>query len=95
MFDGTDIRPTADRVKESLFNILYGKISGGTVLDLFCGSGNLGMECISREKVNIRFAVLSFVDFIQSVNFTCKTSVAFKDSYTVRFKQLVLAWLSP
>ena len=55
VFDGTDIRPTADRVKESLFNILYDKISGGKVLDLFCGSGNLGMECISRGAAYVHF----------------------------------------
>ena len=47
-FDGMDIRPTADRVKESLFNILADKVAGATVLDLFCGSGSLGIECLSR-----------------------------------------------
>lgn len=47
-FDGKDIRPTADRVKESLFNILAEKTVGATVLDLFCGSGALGLECLSR-----------------------------------------------
>ncbi len=53
---GTEgIRPTADRVKESLFNILYGKIAGAKVLDLFCGSGNLGIECLSRGADEVRF----------------------------------------
>lgn len=47
-FEGKDIRPTADRVKESLFNILADKVLGATVLDLFCGSGSLGLECLSR-----------------------------------------------
>ncbi|MDE6356792.1 MAG: 16S rRNA (guanine(966)-N(2))-methyltransferase RsmD [Clostridia bacterium] len=47
-FETEGIRPTADRVKESLFNILYGKVAGARVLDLFCGSGNLGIECLSR-----------------------------------------------
>ena len=47
-FKGRDIRPTADRVKESLFNILSAEVSGARVLDLFCGSGNLGIEAISR-----------------------------------------------
>ena len=47
-FDGKNIRPTADRVKESLFNILADKVAGSTVLDLFCGSGSLGLECLSR-----------------------------------------------
>src|SRR3954467_13957993 len=47
-----DIRPTADRLRESLFNILihaYGDpISGARVLDLFAGTGALGVEAISR-----------------------------------------------
>lgn len=45
--DRTGFRPTKDRVKESLFSIL-GDISGAIVLDLFAGSGNLGLEALSR-----------------------------------------------
>jgi 16S rRNA (guanine966-N2)-methyltransferase len=45
---GMDVRPTADRVKESLFNILPRDWSGSTVLDLFSGSGNLAIEALSR-----------------------------------------------
>jgi 16S rRNA (guanine(966)-N(2))-methyltransferase RsmD len=58
-FKGDDIRPTADRVKESLFNILYDKIAGATVLDLFCGSGNVGIECLSRGAAKVHFNDLS------------------------------------
>lgn len=47
-FKGDEVRPTADRVKESLFNILSLKIPLSRVLDLFCGSGALGIECLSR-----------------------------------------------
>lgn len=47
-FKGEEIRPTADRVKESLFNVLSREIAGARVLDLFCGSGALGLECLSR-----------------------------------------------
>ena len=39
-----DVRPTADRVKESLFNIIGSKIIGATVLDLFAGTDSLGLE---------------------------------------------------
>jgi len=48
-----DVRPTSDRVKESLFNIIGTKIVGTRVLDLFAGTGNLGLEAWSRgaEKV--------------------------------------------
>lgn len=58
-FDGSDVRPTADRVKESLFNVLYGRVAGASVLDLFCGSGNLGIECLSRGAENVHFNDIS------------------------------------
>lgn len=45
---GQDTRPTQDRVRESLFNILQGDVPGATVLDLFAGSGALALEAISR-----------------------------------------------
>lgn len=45
---GRDIRPTADRVKESLFNVLGARVAGATFLDLFAGSGNVGLEALSR-----------------------------------------------
>ena len=41
-------RPTADRVKESLFNILGSMVAGRKVLDIFAGTGNLGIEALSR-----------------------------------------------
>ncbi len=48
---GLSIRPTPDRVKESLFNILTGKIEGACFLDLFAGTGNVGIEALSRGAV--------------------------------------------
>lgn len=54
-FKGDDIRPTADRVKESLFNIISSRVAGASVLDLFCGSGGLGLECISRGSDRVCF----------------------------------------
>lgn len=42
------VRPTPDRVKEALFSILTGRIEDAVVLDLFAGSGNLGLEALSR-----------------------------------------------
>ena len=46
--EGLDTRPTLDRIKESLFNILQNKIYESKVLDLFAGSGALGLETLSR-----------------------------------------------
>lgn len=47
-FEGTDIRPTTDRVKESIFNLIAGYVAGSRVLDLFGGSGALSIEALSR-----------------------------------------------
>lgn len=46
--DGNNTRPTLDRVKESLFNIIQFEIPGCVFLDLFAGSGAIGLEAISR-----------------------------------------------
>ena len=45
---GTNTRPTTDKVKESIFNIIGPYFDGGMALDLFGGSGNLGIESLSR-----------------------------------------------
>ncbi len=58
-FKGDNIRPTADRVKESLFNILSSGVAGARVLDMFCGSGSLGLECISRGASFVHFNDIS------------------------------------
>ena len=50
-----DVRPTADRVKESLFNIIGTKIIGARVLDMFAGTGNLGLESWSRGAAAVTF----------------------------------------
>ena len=52
-FDEDHIRPTTDRVKESVFNILAGYIEGARVLDLFSGTGNLGLEALSRGAATV------------------------------------------
>jgi len=43
-----DLRPTADRVKEAIFDILQNSVQGQKVLDLFAGTGALGIEALSR-----------------------------------------------
>lgn len=58
-FKGEDIRPTADRVKESLFDIISCRVQNSNVLDLFCGSGGLGLECISRGARKVLFNDIS------------------------------------
>ena len=46
--EGMNTRPTLDRVKESIFNIIQSEIDGAKILDLFAGSGAIGLECLSR-----------------------------------------------
>lgn len=46
--EGMDTRPTTDKIKETLFNILQADIPGCYFLDLFAGSGQIGLEAISR-----------------------------------------------
>lgn len=45
---GRDIRPTTDRIKETLFNMIQDEIYGCYFLDLFAGSGQIGLEAVSR-----------------------------------------------
>lgn len=52
---GSSIRPTLDRVKETIFNILGKEVEGKVVLDLFAGTGNLGMEALSRGALKTVF----------------------------------------
>jgi 16S rRNA (guanine966-N2)-methyltransferase len=59
-FKNQHIRPTTDREKETIFNILQNEIFESRVLDLFSGTGSLGIEAISRGAKRV-----SFVDFHQ------------------------------
>jgi 16S rRNA (guanine966-N2)-methyltransferase len=54
---GSKVRPTSDKVKQALFNILGERVAGAAVLDLFAGAGSIGLEALSRGA-----AVVSFVD---------------------------------
>ena len=54
-FKGRAVRPTSDRVKESVFEILSRRFQGARVLDLFCGSGALGIESLSRGAEEVIF----------------------------------------
>lgn len=46
--EGDDVRPTTDKVKESLFNIIQFDVEGALFLDLFAGCGQIGIEALSR-----------------------------------------------
>lgn len=59
MVPGNHVRPTADRVKESLFSVIGPFFEGGKVLDLFAGTGALGLEALSRGADQAIFVDLS------------------------------------
>lgn len=52
---GDHVRSTADRVKETLFNVIMHEVPNARVLDLFCGAGTLGLEAISRGAMSALF----------------------------------------
>lgn len=53
--EGLDTRPTTDRIKETLFNILQMDIPGCVFVDLFSGSGGIGIEALSRGARKVYF----------------------------------------
>lgn len=65
--EGEDIRPTSDKVKGAIFNSIQFDIEGRTVLDLFAGSGSLGIEALSRGAKKAVFVDLSR-DAVRVVN---------------------------
>ena len=84
--DGDDItRPTLDRVKESLFNIIMSYIENSNILDLFAGSGALGLEALSRGASRVTFcdnsskAINVIKNNINKTKLEEKTQVLHKD----------------
>ncbi len=69
--EGRDTRPTLDRVRENLFNMLQGETADRRVLDLFAGSGALSLEALSRGAV---FATLA--DHGRKANAVQKANIA-------------------
>ena len=56
---GQSVRPTTDRIKESVFNSLQNYIAESCVVDLFSGSGSLGIEALSRNAKQVYFVEMS------------------------------------
>jgi 16S rRNA (guanine(966)-N(2))-methyltransferase RsmD len=52
---GLDTRPTSDRLRETLFNVLAPRIEGAAFLDLYAGSGAVGIEALSRGAASVTF----------------------------------------
>lgn len=52
-FEGQDIRPTPDKVRESIFNIIQHRVYGSSFLDVFSGTGAMGIEALSRGAKSV------------------------------------------
>ena len=91
--EGTETRPTLDRVKEPLFSIIQSYIKDARVLDLFAGSGALGLEALSRGAKNAVFCDVSekaihvIKQNIQKIKVEART-VVLEQSYAETLKQL-------
>ncbi|MBO5746788.1 MAG: 16S rRNA (guanine(966)-N(2))-methyltransferase RsmD [Clostridia bacterium] len=57
--EGNDVRPTSEKVKEAIFSAIHFDIEGRRILDLFAGSGQLGIEALSRGAERCVFCDLS------------------------------------
>jgi 16S rRNA (guanine(966)-N(2))-methyltransferase RsmD len=84
---GSTTRPITDRTKESLFNILAGDIHGASLLDLFGGTGSVGIEALSRGADYVRFidleknAILTIRSNLVATNLTGKADVIKTDAF--------------
>lgn len=84
--EGEDVRPTTDMVKEAIFSIIQFDIEGSVVLDLFSGSGQLGIEALSRGAKYCRFvdkspaSVACTKDNITACGFVRDSAVTTADS---------------
>ena len=82
---GFDIRPTSDMVKESIFNIVQFDIEGRRVLDLCAGTGQLGIEALSRGAASAVFvdssqaAIALIKENLKTCGFTDKAQVYTRD----------------
>ena len=83
---GLDTRPTTDKVKESLFNIIQFELEGRRVLDLFAGTGQMGIECLSRGAASAVFvdqrreAAALVRENVKLCGFTDRSRVAQEDA---------------
>jgi len=84
--NGESIRPTSDMVKESVFNIVQFDIEGRSILDLYSGTGQLGIEALSRGARSCVFvdrdpaAIRLIWDNIKLCGFTDRATVLMRDA---------------
>lgn len=80
----TEVRPTADRVKETVFNVLGQWLDGERVLDLYAGVGGLGLEALSRGAGHATFVerdrttMAALVENLQGMGFSARSTTLLK-----------------
>lgn len=102
--EGNDVRPTTDRVKEALFSIVQFELEGRKVLDLFAGSGQLGIEALSRgaqsavfidrskKAADIVRKNLELTGLSKNASVICGDSLSFLKTFSGKFD---IAFLDP
>ncbi|MDE6748419.1 MAG: 16S rRNA (guanine(966)-N(2))-methyltransferase RsmD [Lachnospiraceae bacterium] len=84
--EGLDTRPTTDRIKETLFNMLQPYLQGAVFIDLFSGSGGIGIEALSRGAERAYFvelhkdAIACILDNLKFTRFTENATVLKQDA---------------
>ncbi len=87
--DGNDTRPTQDRIKETLFNMIQLQVPGVVFIDLFSGSGGIGIEALSRGAKKAYF-VENAANAYKCILTNLKTT-HFEDVSTVLKQDVVIA----
>ncbi len=102
--EGDNVRPTTDKVKEAIFSAIQFEIEGRRILDLFAGSGQLGIEALSRGAANATFvdadknAIRIIKENLAKTKLDSLSSVAQTDSIaflTMTDKIFDIAFLDP
>ena len=85
--EGLDVRPTADKVKEGIFSAVQFELEGARVLDLFAGSGQMGIEALSRGAERAVFidsslrSIRCVNENLRNTGFERQSEVINRDSY--------------
>ncbi len=103
--EGLDTRPTTDRIKETLFNILQGDIPGSVVADFFAGSGSIGIEALSRGAKKAYFvdnskeAIACIQDNVKHTHFEDESIIlnhdAISASYYINDRHVDIVFMDP
>lgn len=103
--EGNDTRPTQDRIKETLFNMIQNQVPGSVFVDLFAGSGGIGIEALSRGAAkayfieNAQAAYKCILENLKTTHFEDKATVFKQDVVLglrgIREKEVDIIFIDP